>query len=486
VAGGAKSWNGGFRGQDFQFVEFGNDEAWAREFFAKQLRSKNLARLQQQDIDGMTLWVSKTDKKGKSKDGYLVQPLAMRVRGLPDAYTITDTTGVEIEVVEDADDKPKSKPIQATESFHPEVLRLVSDLVGGVQAYTQRASQAAGGIVPTLPAIERVRNELIPAAMQQIARIGDDVDKQVQDQKLQAISRVVASLVPRPIPRTGSQEMRARIVIMSAANILAIQQDLDAFESALKNQDVTATTIQQQSPDDLMNATIRWIDPKSELGRWVEQTYRGMSNNKHSYLRGKKLRVKGIYSVSRPRVDRNFMASIQRVAAARQGYRHQAFADLQPRTRPDCSDVSDFAPAANMMLGIHGTRPVNVAPIMQSDLRLPQQLSGVVITGAAFGHGIYWAVDRNKSYGYTGHGNAYWGSGGQIDGRGFFMFLADVIMGKPHLATGTGSWTKPPGGCDSVFAAPRPRGQCYSLENDEHITFDPTYHRVRYMIEADF
>jgi hypothetical protein len=483
-----KSWNGSFAGGDFQFVKC-SSEADARSEFAKKIKSKNTSRLQSSMVGSVTLWASKTDSKGKSKDGYIIQPLATRIRGLPDAYTIKDGTGVA--VVADATPKPKKAKAKVTKTFHPEVLRLTKDLVGGVQSFTQRATAESGGIVPTLGAIEQVRNDYIPAAMQQIARIGDDVDKQIRDSKLIDISKLVAALVPRPIPRSGTPEQRAKAVILSAGNILSVQSDLDAFEAALKNEDFSVDDAPDTvDPDSVLNAKIDWVDPKSDLGRWVAETYLSMTRHRHHHLGRGHARIKGIYAVSRPRVDDKFLASVKAVAAARRGHRHKVFANAQPRRRPDCADISDYAAQANVFLGIHGTRPVNVAPIIQSDLRLPRQLRGVHISGAAFGHGIYWATDYKKSHGYTGHTSggraAYYGSGGQIKGRGFFMFLSDVIMGRPHVATSTGSWGTPPGGNDSVFAAPRDRGgACGTLANDEHITFNANYHRIRYIIEAD-
>jgi hypothetical protein len=156
-------------------------------------------------------------------------------------------------------------------------------------------------------------------------------------------------------------------------------------------------------------------------------------------------------------------------------------ARLQPTSRPDLGSFSDIAAQTNVFLGIHGTRPVNVHPIIKSDLRLPRQLKGVHITGAAFGHGIYFATDWKKSYGYTGHGRAYYGNGGQIGGRGFFMFLADIVMGKGYMTKSTGSWAEPPRGTDSIAAFP----EYSSVVNDEHIIFNPHYQRIRYIIEGD-
>ena len=74
-----KSWSSSFRGQDFQFVQC-SSEADARSFFAKQMKSKNTRRLVKKNIGGREIWAGKS-----GKDGYIVQKLATRERGLPDA-----------------------------------------------------------------------------------------------------------------------------------------------------------------------------------------------------------------------------------------------------------------------------------------------------------------------------------------------------------------------------------------------------------------
>lgn len=500
-----QSWQGGsFQGADFQFWKCADEES-ARSAFSKQLNSKNTKRLEQKTIGGKTIWAGKA-----GKDGYIVQSLATRTRGLPDAYSIKDDSGIAADTAKPAPKKTATKTAP-TKSYHPEEIRLVNDLVGGVQTYTRRASQDAGGIVPTLASITEVRDDLIPLALQLIGGIsdaypqkrGEDQDSwsdrllthQVNSTELQDVTKLVSALVPRVIPLGGSKEERARANILNAGNILSLQQDLDAFESALKNEDFS---VEDQAKgagpdvDTIMKGQLRWLDPKSELFQWVKNTYIAMSRNRHSYMPGRGKtppRIKGIYTVSRSRVDDLFVQEVKKVASKRQG-RVSSYANGQPRSRGDLADLADYAAQANLFLGIHGTRPVNVAPILQSDLRLPKQLKGVHITGAAFGHGIYWATDWRKSYGYTGHvsggRSAYYGSGGQISGRGFFMFLADVIMGDAYNAPSTGSWITPPQGKDSVFAAPRDRGgKCHTLANDEHITFNPHYHRIRYVIEAD-
>ena len=484
-----KSWEGGaFTGQDYQFWRCGS-ESGARADFQKQCQSKNVKRLEEKD----GIWVGK-----KGKDGYVVQKLATRENGVPDAYTIKDATGVKVTA------KPAKKvaakvAARPTISYHPQEIKLVKDLVGGTQSFVARSVKEAGGVHPTVEAIAEVRDILLPKALQHIARVSKKTPQDrnesqavydhrmaiacTRDKKLQELSNYVSSLIPRPDPgRSATAEVRALSTVLSSGNLLLLQQNLDTMESALANEDFdTEDTVQVQGidVDSRMNAVIRWVDPKTDLGKWVEATYRAMSNGRHSHIRGN-LVVKNIFTVERPDRDAPFTKAVKRVAAQRGGS-FSDFARLQPSRRTDLKDLSDYAAAANVFMGIHGTRAVNVAPILQTNLRLPRSLPGAQITGAAFGHGLYWATDWRKSHGYTGHSSSYWASGGTIRGRGFFMFLADVIMGKAYMCRSTGSWGTPPNQCDSIAAYP----ETSSVANDEHIIFDANHQRIRYIIEAD-
>ena len=498
---GGRSWSGEVpkSGMNFMFTRC-TSEAEARKLFAKQCRSKNLARLTQKQVGGKTIWSAKVDKKGKAKDAYIVQSLATRERGLPDAYSIKDDSGV---VKAPTPKKPKNKASKRKRkpgaNFQPQVVALAKALVGGTRDYARAASQATG-VIPTMSSIQEVRDELLPLAMERIAEIAKQhpkrkreqqaswerrlLDLQLEDDKLIDLSKLVAALVPRVIPLRGSARTRAAATILSSDNVLQIQNDLDAFASSLKNEDFSLDESSREAtddvdPDKLLNAKLRWIDPKSTKGRWLAATYRAMSNNRHGYIRGK-LVIENIFEVVRPDRDAKFVQAVEAVARAREGKVAEQ-ARLQPKRRTDLAEISDFTRAANVFLGIHGTRAVNLHPILAGNLRLPRSLPGAQITGAAFGHGIYFATDWRKSYGYTGHGNSYWCSGGNISGRGFFTFLSDVIMGDAYMARSCGSWSKPPKGKDSVAAYDK---YVSSLANDEHIIFDPSYQRIRYVIEG--
>lgn len=473
-----KSWVGGsFCSQDFQFIEC-SSEAEARKEFQKKCREKNTKKLEQKLIEGKTVWAGRS-----GKDGYIVQKLATRERGLPDAYLIKDSTGI----VKKKKTKKKSSKKKVSK-YQKQVVDLAASLAGGTVQYARDAS-AATGVVPTLDSIQEVREHLLDAAMKRISAVGDDIEKQIKDKNLIDISNHVAALVPRQIPRYGSKEERQKAVILSSSNILSIQQDLDAFESSLKNEDLFEEIEHDAggvNPSEVFGGDLTWIDPNTTKGRWLLSTFKSMSNNRHGYLSSDNLVIKNIFEVSRPRCDDPFVQSVKKVAK-KHSRKRKAFdkARLQPNKRNDQSDIEDFYDIANVFLGIHGTRSVNVQPILGSNLRLPRQLKGVHISGANFGPGLYFATDWKKSYGYTGHTKSYYGNSGSIKGRGFFMFLNDVIMGDSYMTKSTGNWLEPPSGKDSVTAFPENMYDRY-LQNDEHIIYDANHQRIKYLIEGDF
>jgi len=480
-----KSWEGGAWTGNFQSYQFteGVSEDEARAYFAKQMNSKNTKRLERKMVAGVEVWAGR-----KGKDGYIVQSLATREKGLPDACAIKDDSGVSVSAGKAAASRAKAgksaggrtrKPTSASPTnFQPEVVRLAQALVGGTQTYT-RSLAAAAGVTPTMDAIERVRDQLVPAALHRIKAVGGDVTVQVKDQDLRSISKMVAALVPRPIAREGQSDEEA---ILSGGNILALQADLDAFEAALHNEDfsVDSTPVAQVDPDRLLNAQLRHIALNSTEGRWLSQAFESMSHNRHGYLRNP-IRMKTLFAVERPDRDAHFMSRVETVAGKRRG-NFTLRANLQPR-RTDLGAHAKLYGDANVALGIHGTRPVNIAPIMGGNFRLPKSLPGAQITGANFGHGIYMATDFRKSVGYTGFG--YWGGGGAISGRGMFLFLCDMVVGKAYRAPSTGSWNNPPNGCDSVFGVGGDRNASHHLENDEHVIFQIDYQRIRYLVETE-
>src|SRR5690606_24622699 len=116
---GGRSWTGSApkSAMDFMFTKC-DSELEARRLFASQCRSKNLARLTQKQVGGKTIWVARP-----GKDAYIVQSLATRERGLPDAYSIKDDSGVPARPEPEAKPKPKARPKPAS-NHQPQVVTL--------------------------------------------------------------------------------------------------------------------------------------------------------------------------------------------------------------------------------------------------------------------------------------------------------------------------------------------------------------------------
>lgn len=482
---GGKSWEGRTP-ENYWFVEF-ESEIDARDAFRKKCLEKNLKRLEQKDIAGTMIWVAKP-----KKDAYIVQSLATRERGLPDAYIIKDSSGI-TESKKKTVTKQQNNSV-STNTYQPQVIDLARDLVGGVQSYA-RAATAATGVTPTFDSITKVRDVYLLAALNRIVEItklnpkdrkeSDDeydlriVDVQIGDNQMQDISKLVAALVPRVLPRGRAS---AKEIILSSNNVLSVQQDLDAFEANLKNEDfdveVQDTGI---DPEKLLNAKLNWVDPNTTKGRWLNSTFLS-TYNPISYSPGK-IRIKNTFEVVRYDRDLKFVDNVKKISDKNKNKAIVHSARRQPSSRDDISDISDYYKSANVFLGFHGTRSVNVSPILSSNFRLPKALPGAQITGAAFGHGCYIASSYSKAINYTSAKSSYYSSGnGGIKNRGFFIFMIDAIMGDAYMATHTGSWSSPPNNKDSIAAYPE---FCYSLQNDEHIIFDPNYQRIRYLVECD-
>jgi poly [ADP-ribose] polymerase len=152
--------------------------------------------------------------------------------------------------------------------------------------------------------------------------------------------------------------------------------------------------------------------------------------------------------------------------------------DRADLTKEDAKIYND----SNTALMFHGTRSVNVTGILRESLRLPKQLVGVVITGAMFGSGVYFADDWKKSAGYTSMRGSYWSAGdGAVRGRGAFMFLTDVVCGNPHVAPYSHGYTGPPAGTHCIFGKAGHSG----VMNNEWIVFNANQFQLRYLVEFD-
>ena len=468
----------GATNNQYQFIEC-SDDADAQDEFKSQLLSKNLKRGKWEKIGGMDVLRPRVSAKtGKADDLYVVRPMASRSVGLPDGKTITLNDGA----------KPKSVPVTSdgvkkasgpVKKYDPQVISLMQDLNVSTVAYARVS--LVGGAIPMQSAIDEARLMLMEAQNRVGKLKNATIDQQVQDKELRDITSLVYSRIPKVKP-VGAADSTW---ILSSNNILAWRDDLDAFEAALYAQDNTVASV-EKDPYDGMAMDMEWISPTSELGKFLYAWWPNATLNRHGGV-GKMI-IKNAWKIDRHE-DRGKIEKFQaRIVAECKGCKERPI--KQPSVRNDIfleggsKDTLKTYADTNTSLLFHGTRSVNVSGIMRTSFRLPAELarSGVIINGAMFGGGIYFADDWKKSAGYTSLRSGYYSAGsGAVKNRGAFMFACDTVLGEAELAPGPRGYTGAPKGKHCIFG----KGGYSQVANNEWITFFKESNKLKYLIEFD-
>lgn len=436
----------------FQFVKC-SSEAEAQSEFADQLHDKNDKRGQWTTVAGI-----RTLKAKPNKDCYLVRPQATRSTGLPDAKTIKANEGSKAPAA-------AAPVVGKTDGYKIDsyTQKLMSDLSMATVSYTRGAM--ADSSLPTQSALDEAR-QILGAAQKRLIVVGDSVEKQVADKELLELTRLMYSR----IPKKKELHSEAAAWILNQGNILLWTADIDAFESALHT--VGASKI-ETDPFAGMAMRMEWIDPKTALGKWLYNWWPKATANRHGYIGN--MKVKNIWKVEK---DNSRFEACQGLIA-----KQKPKVTERPLFQPERMDLGTLAKTyleTNTSLLFHGTRSVNVSGILREGLRLPKELVGVVVTGAMFGPGQYYADDWKKSAGYTSLAGSYWSSGGgAVQGRDAFMFACDVVLGSAYVAPGPSGYTKAPSGHHSVFG----KAGHSQVQNNEWIVYDAAQHSIKYLCE---
>jgi predicted DNA-binding WGR domain protein len=455
----------------FQMIECANEAESQREF-AAQCHEKNDKRGVWSTVAGLRTLTAKP-----GKDVYLVRQLTTRSTGLPDAKTIKY---VDPNTPKKPDPKVSSGPVKSSaKKADTHTSRLLQDLIGGTINYTRSAM--ADNSLPTLTAIDQART-ILTEAQKRVGVVGEDLDDQIGDKEL----RVYSSELYRRIPKVKAVGTPDSVWILSGNNILSWQQDLDAFESALSGQ-AQVETDSETDPFHGLPLHMEWIDPKTDLGKFLTFWWPKATANRHSHIGA--MKIKNLWKVDRHGDDDKFTKTQDKIYSEIGGVKISERPLFQPSERHDVDPKRrEVFSGSNTALLFHGTRSVNVKGILEKSLLLPKQLVGVAINGAMFGPGLYWADDWKKSAGYTSLRGSIWsGGGGSVAGRAAFMFAADVTVGEPHVAPGPRGYTAPPNGTHCIFGMGRNHGkkQSSGVENNEWIVFQNTQSRLKYLCEFE-
>ena len=455
----------------FQFVQCA-DEADAQKEFAKQLHSKNDKR-----GEWVTVASIRTLRAKKGKDCYLVRPMATRSTGLPDARSIKINEGAKKKTGKTSSAATKGKKgtkKKAAKKKTPKVdkhtSKLLSDLSIATVEYT-RGSMADESL-PTQAAIDEART-ILNEAQKRLTKAGDSIKKQVKDKQLMEMTKLMYGR----IPKKKALRAKAEEWVLTKDNVLNWQNDLDAFESALYATDIGDKA--ESNPLADLNLVMKHISKTSKVGKELHKWWPTASANRHAYVG--KMKLLNMWEIQRDE-DAGKIEEVQK-AVLKDKPKIKERALFQPKTRADLTKTQQKAYRdSNTALLFHGTRSVNVRGIMKESLRLPKELVGVVITGAMFGPGLYFADDWRKSAGYTSLKNSYWSRGsGSVKGRGAFMFAMDVVLGAPFVAPGAKGYTAPPKKHHSVFG----KAGKSNVQNNEYVVFDTNAQKIRYLIEFE-
>lgn len=467
----------GAKSPQFQLEECAN-EADAQRKFAAQCHEKNDKRGVWTNVAGIRTLTAKP-----GKDVYLVRDLATRSTGLPDAKTIKNTEG--------AKPKPSDEPTPnvvaakvkakkaASKKADPQTAKLLQDLIGGTISYT-RGSMADDSI-PTQNSIDTARI-FLTEAQKRLLKVGDDIDEQIADKDLRTLSGELYKRIPKKKPVNAPD----RTWILSSENISTWNQDLDCFESALSSQLTMDDSEVQADPFHGLPLHMEWIDPNTELGKFLYFWWPRASANRHYHL--KDMKIKNMWKVDRHGDDEKFKVIQHKIDQEIKGNKIKERPLFQPSERFDVVE-GDLFQRTNTALLHHGSRSVNISSILKTSFRQPKELVNVVISGAMFsggGSGLYFADDMRKSAGYTSlEGSLYSGGSGGIPGRHAFMFGCDVVLGQPHIAPRSYPFLSPPKGNHCIFGMGKVHGKATNsgVENNEWIVFDSAQAKIRYLFE---
>lgn len=382
-----------------------------------------------------------------NKDCYLVRPQTTRSTGLPDARTIT--------TVRENKQEKKVQGGSGNSNFDCAALSLLKDLNLGTVSYTR--SSMVNDAIPTQEAIEEARN-ICSEIQKVINKYGDATPhREVQD-----YTKLLYSRIPKKKDRSETDWA------LNANKVQVWLQDLDAYEQALVA--YNSSSVIEVKND--YGFHLKHLPISDGIYGFIKDFFMNGTRNVHSYI--KKVNIVNVFEVERQRhVLIGEASQIKRTS--REIPLHQ------PKKRVDIDENHSkiYEQSGTWML-FHGTRSVNVGGILRESLRMPKTLSNVATNGAMFGSGIYFADDRNKSIGYTSYSGSIWsGGGGGINSRGAFIFICDVALGNPYVATGSKAFAGPPSGYHSVFGKSGMSG----VQNNEFIVFNPKALNLRYLVE---
>ena len=426
-------------------------------------------------------------------------------------YTILDTRTVGDEIAKaQANGVTPNAPKAATpkaatlRKFHPQVERLLGTIYNSNSTAVRSGLAATAGATADNPIgnlsdaqldkggeiLDEIEDMLKgdlghEEAANKAALVGLGRDGRTPNARVLDLTNRFMSNVPRAIDSANrGRNNLHRLVIASYERLEEQRKFLQLLRDAHLSKDVFKAAA-AAGPSDTskvavwhggLGCEIEWCDADTaEFARVKDIFETGQSKQNANWWSGGRSRVQlvGVWRFTRNGTDTRFDAFSRKVGAKRG--------------------------AVGNLMAWHGTRTPNLLGIGKSGLLMPENLPrGVVISGKAFGRGIYHApVVTNvstiegqrtdgtngalKSMNYTGVSGAYYG--GSDEGNAF-MFLQEVALGRGEVRH-SACWDqhRPKGFPEKDFIYAN-AGGCSSLTHDELVTFDEDAQIFRNLIEV--
>jgi poly [ADP-ribose] polymerase len=363
-----------------------------------------------------------------------------------------------------------SKNAESKESsLHPEVVRMVGGWFGTTGQFITMTLKCPLGQL-TKEQIDKGR-----AVLDDCKNRVNANSKSSSASEYDRLTSQFYSLIPHVLPH------KIDATSLRLDTIDKIMEKYDTLDTFLDAKNVESVLGKGSAIDDQykkLNAKLDWVDPESPSGQWITKLLFDTRASNHSFLG--KVKLYNIFSLERNKEDDHFNEALIRIA------RQVGGKGEKPRytklSRPDLqNDERKLFAEANVWPLWHGTRPQNMVGIISRGLLI--RPSGAVHTGSMFGDALYHAESSSKSMNYCGCRGAY--SSGKTQNDRVFMFLEDVIVGKPYIVTSSQFFREPPKGHHSVYAVPsRGYGGLYNSENMTYVSSGPNQqHKLRYIVE---
>lgn len=364
-------------------------------------------------------------KKSKIKGGYKEIELAQSSTGSSKAKELIDTNEIKIK---SSTRKKKSKLDPAIQEF----VKQIFDEAGKTLNSLVKGDLGNNGASPlgklSSNQIEKGRNVL-----NEIANLISTKPNLTTNDVISYTNEYYAN-----IPKVFGHKINAdKIAIKTLEQISEEMDILKFYEDSLRMGGVIYDTDNIDKQYKSLNSDIGILDPNSDKYKELVN-YVNSSESRHHDVT---LQVKRIFTVKQ-------------------------------KNAPEFDDSY-----GNVKELFHGSRTANLPGILSSNLRLPKSLGkGVVITGAMFGPGIYFASQSTKSSQYSCSR-----FGGTINKYpSAFMFVAGVSLGKVKEVENSHYFHEAPKGYDSVRGV-----QGRSLLHDEYIVYRENQQELRYIIEFE-